>query len=124
MNPDEKCAITYPARLYCRYPGGLAWLVIVNACQSSPCQTGVAEMGFTGERWHGAAALRGMGALQRAAAGAGLLPCTGGAAGGGGGRGSVLAVSIRSDVAGLWRGYRRGGRGLAVHAGNMAQAWW
>ncbi|WP_374353328.1 hypothetical protein, partial [Limnohabitans sp.] len=37
---------------------------------------------------------------------------------------SVLDVSIRSDVAGLWRGYRRGGRGLAVHAGNMAQAWW
>lgn len=123
MNPDEKCAITYPARLYCRHPGGLAWLVIADACQSSPCQTGIAEMGFTGECGYGNAALRGMGAEQRAAAGVGLLPGAGGCAGCGGGCGFVWAVSIRSSVAGLWRGYRSGGRGRAVHAGNMAQAW-
>lgn len=64
-----------------------------------------------------------MDAVQRDATGAGLLPSASGTAGGAGGGSHVWAVPVRSAAAGLWHGYRRGGRGRAVHAKKMAQAW-
>ncbi len=122
VNANEKSLPVHPARLDRQHSDGLAWLVIAHTRQPASCQGGLVQLGAAGQRGHGFAAGRGLGAMPRAAAGTGLLSGVGGTAGGGSGGRHGWVVPVRFATAGLWRGHRRNGRGPFVHARDMAQA--